>query len=60
MYDLLRKIDERLIRWAMQKFKRLRRRKRRAIHWLAGVARRQPDVFTHWLVIRSGFMGGAV
>ena len=60
MYALLRKIDECLIRWAMRKFKRLRRRKRRAACWLAGVARRQPDLFTHWLVLRSGFMGRVV
>jgi RNA-directed DNA polymerase len=44
----LRRIDEYLVRWAMQKYKRLRRRPRRAGELLASVARREPGLFAHW------------
>jgi len=43
-------IDEYLVRWAMRKHKRLRRRPQRARRFLAGVARREPDLFVHWRV----------
>ena len=45
---LLRRINEYLIRWAMRKFKRLRRHPARAGRFLADVAKRQPDLFAHW------------
>jgi RNA-directed DNA polymerase len=41
-------IDEYLVRWAMRKYKRLRRRPQRARRFLADVARREPDLFVHW------------
>lgn len=47
---LLRRINEYLVRWAMRKYKRLRRRPARARRLLAGVARRQPDLFAHWRI----------
>ena len=45
---LLRRIDEYLVRWAMRKYKRLRRRRTRAWRWLASVAGREPNLFAHW------------
>jgi RNA-directed DNA polymerase len=45
---LLRRINEYLIRWAMRKYKRLRRRPARARRFLADVARREPGLFAHW------------
>jgi RNA-directed DNA polymerase len=45
---LLNQINIYLARWAMRKFKRLRRRKRRAWRFLAGVAQRDPNLFAHW------------
>jgi RNA-directed DNA polymerase len=45
---VLRRINDYLVRWAMWKYKRLRRRPARARRLLAGVARRQPDLFAHW------------
>jgi len=45
---LLRRINEYLIRWAMRKYKRLRRHPARARRFLAGVARREPGLFAHW------------
>jgi RNA-directed DNA polymerase len=47
---VLRRINAYLVRWAMGKFRRLRRRPRRARAWLVAVYRRQPDLFEHWRV----------
>jgi RNA-directed DNA polymerase len=44
----LRRLNRHLARWACRTFKRLRRRERRAMAWLAGVARRAPRLFAHW------------
>ena len=44
----LRRLNRHLARWASRKFKRLRRRERRAMAWLAEVARRAPRLFAHW------------
>jgi len=44
----LRRLNRHLARWACRKFKRLRRRERRAMAWLAEVARRAPRLFAHW------------
>ena len=40
LYPLLRRINDHLVRWAMRKFKRLRRREKRARLFLVSVARR--------------------
>jgi len=48
LYPSLRQINEYLVRWAMRKYKRLRRRKTRARTWLTAIAGRQPDLFVHW------------
>jgi RNA-directed DNA polymerase len=37
-----------LVRWAMRKYKRLRRRSRQARRFLAAIAARDPDLFAHW------------
>ncbi|MGH9170294.1 MAG: group II intron maturase-specific domain-containing protein [Acidimicrobiales bacterium] len=44
---LATRIDEHLVRWAMQKFKRLRRRPVAAWRWLVAVRQRQPRLFVH-------------
>jgi RNA-directed DNA polymerase len=44
----LRPINDYLVRWAIWKYKRLRRHPARAWQLLANVARRQPDLFAHW------------
>jgi len=48
LYPLLRRINDHLLRWAMRKYKRLRRREKRARLFLVGVARRLPGLFAHW------------
>ena len=53
LYSLAGRIDEHLVRWAMQKFKRLRGRPTRAWRWLDAVRRRQPTLFAHWHLLPS-------
>jgi RNA-directed DNA polymerase len=53
MYSLASRIDEHLVRWAMQKFKRLRSNPTRAWRWLHAARRRQPALFAHWHLIAS-------
>ena len=49
------RIDEHLVRWAMHKFKRLRRRPDRAWAWLRDARKREPKLFAHWhLLARTG------
>lgn len=43
-------IDEHLLRWAMQKFKRLRGRPARAWAWLRVARQHQPTLFAHWQI----------
>ncbi len=47
---LLTRINEYLIRWAMRKYKRLRRSPAKARRFLAGVFRREPGLFAHWRI----------
>ena len=48
LYPTFRHLNEILVRWAMKKYRRLRRRPAWARRYLADVARRQPDLFAHW------------
>jgi len=48
LHAVFRHFNGLLVRWAMRKYKRLRRHRRRAEHWLGGVARREPRLFAHW------------
>ena len=45
---LLARINDHLVTWARQKYKRLRRSARRAWQFLAAVATREPTLFVHW------------
>src|ERR1035437_802657 len=51
LYSLARRIDQHLVRWAMRKLKRLRRRPLKAWAWLYAVRRHQPTLFAHWHLI---------
>jgi RNA-directed DNA polymerase len=48
MYPIFKHFNGLLVRWAMRKYKRLRRRRLRAERWLGGIASRQPRLFAHW------------
>ena len=49
----LRGLNRHLMRWACRKYKRLKRRERRAMAWLAEIARRSPHLFAHWRWVPS-------
>ena len=51
LYSLAERIDEYLVRWAMQKFKRLRRRPIKAWAWLDAVRQHQPGLLAHWQML---------
>jgi RNA-directed DNA polymerase len=61
LYPVFRRFNEHLVRWAMRKYKRLRRHYTRAVEWLASVARREPRLFAHWRmgVLPDGWTMGA-
>jgi group II intron reverse transcriptase/maturase len=48
LYPIAGRIDEHLVRWAMQKFKRLRGKPNKAWRWLDAARQRQPRLFAHW------------
>jgi RNA-directed DNA polymerase len=48
LLHFLRRLNRHLVRWACRKYKRLKRRERRAMAWLAEIARRSPRLFAHW------------
>ena len=48
LYPLLKRLNRALMRWACRKYKRLKRRERKAMHWLAEVDHRAPGLFAHW------------
>jgi RNA-directed DNA polymerase len=62
LYPLLRRINDHLVRWAMRKYKRLRRRERRAKQLLAQASLRSPRLFAHWRfgIKPDGWTMGAV
>jgi RNA-directed DNA polymerase len=51
VFFLARRIDEHLLRWAMQKFKRLRGKRAKARAWLRAVRQQQPTLFVHWQLV---------
>jgi len=48
LYPVFRHFNDTLVRWAMRKYKRLRRHKTKARQFILAVARRQPYLFAHW------------
>ena len=45
---LCKRIDRCLMRWARNKYERLKRSDKRAREWLRGVRQREPRLFAHW------------
>jgi RNA-directed DNA polymerase len=48
LYPVFRHLNDTLVRWAMRKYKRLRRHRARARRLIADVSKRQPGLFAHW------------
>ena len=51
LHRIALRIDQHLVRWAIQKFKRLRGKVTQAWTWLKAVRQRQPRLFAHWALI---------
>ncbi|MGH9626576.1 MAG: reverse transcriptase domain-containing protein, partial [Bryobacteraceae bacterium] len=49
LYRLYDHIDQKLVRWAQHKYRKLAGKRTRAREWLQKVVRRQPRLFVHWL-----------
>jgi RNA-directed DNA polymerase len=49
LYRLYYHIDQKLVRWAQRKYRKLAGKSARAWEWLAKVVSRQPRLFVHWL-----------
>ncbi len=52
MYPLLSRVNTYLMRWARNKYKRLRGYKRFR-QWWTGLLDREPGLFTHWSLTRT-------
>jgi len=57
LYLTLRYLDRCLAYWAMAKYKRLRRHRRRAEHWIRRITRRDPLLFAHWGLLHRAAAG---
>jgi len=57
LYPTLRHLDRHLAGWAMAKYKRLRRHRRRAEHWIHKVAVRDLTLFAHWPLLHRATTG---
>jgi RNA-directed DNA polymerase len=56
LYPLLQRINTYLMRWASQKYKRLRGYRRFKVWWLR-IVESEPGLFTHWRWERNTFAG---
>lgn len=48
LHPIFQHLDQRLIRWACRKYKKLRTHRRRAAHWLRRISMREPKLWAHW------------
>jgi RNA-directed DNA polymerase len=48
LYPIFNQLNMSIIKWAMRKYKKLRRRQRRAFYWLGRIARKSSWLFAHW------------
>jgi RNA-directed DNA polymerase len=46
--DVLKHVNDRLVRWGRRKFKGLRKRKTETVHRLGDIALQKPNLFAHW------------
>jgi hypothetical protein len=53
LYPTLRYLNRCLARWAMAKYKRLKRHRRRAEDWIRRASLRAPTLFAHWPLLRG-------
>ncbi len=53
LYPIFNQLNGALQRWAMRKYKKLRRRRRRAFYWLGRIAKQKSYLFAHWRLVRQ-------
>jgi hypothetical protein len=53
LYPMFNQLNGALQRWAMRKYKKLRRRRRRAFYWLGRIAKQMSHLFAHWRLVRQ-------
>lgn len=53
LYSVAKIANRTLSRWAMRKYKKLKRHKRRAQQWIAKIAKREPTMFAHWQIVAA-------
>ena len=51
---ILRHFNKTIIKWAMNKFKKLKGRKTKAARFLAKIYEENPTLFAHWKIGMSG------
>ena len=51
LYFLALRINQHLVRWAMQKFKRLKREPLKAWAWVNAAQQQNPRLFAHWHLV---------
>jgi len=56
LYSIVKRVNEHLVRWAQQKYKRLRGSPERAWAWLRAVQQRDPALFAHWQISNRAFI----
>jgi RNA-directed DNA polymerase len=53
LYPIFNQLNGALQRWAMRKYKKLHRRRRRAFYWLGRIAKQNFHLFAHWRMVRQ-------
>jgi RNA-directed DNA polymerase len=53
LHPVLNQLNGSLQRWAMRKYKKLRRRRRKAFYWLGRIAKKRSYLFAHWRLTRQ-------
>ena len=53
LHPILNQLNGSLQRWAMRKYKKLHRRKRKAFYFIGRVAKQRPYLFAHWRIVRQ-------
>ncbi len=53
LYPILNQLNGSLQRWAMRKYKKLHRCRRRAFYWLGRIAKQRSYLFAHWQLMRQ-------
>ena len=53
LYPAFRHLDRLLARWATRKFKTLKKHRRRALHWIERIAKKENGLFAHWKLLHG-------